>query len=294
MAGWPRMVPVLLSLAASSCWGVADFLGGLQSKRVPVAVVLCVVEGAGLVGVLVDHRGDRGAVPRHAGGRSSRLVAGRRRRHRAGLLLPGAGHRDDEHRGADQRHRGRAPGAWSASRPATGSSTIVAVGLAVTVVGVAARLARAARRRRAGRGRQAQHRPGAGGGGRLRRRTSCCPTPPPTTRCCGCWRCRALIPVPRWRSSRGARGMRPPPARTRGSSLVAAGTLDCGATALYAWPTRRARSASSSVVGSLYPVMTLILARAVLGERIRPRPAGGRRRGAGRRRDDRGGLACSS
>ena len=34
------MVPVLLSLAASSCWGVADFLGGLQSKRVPVPVVL--------------------------------------------------------------------------------------------------------------------------------------------------------------------------------------------------------------------------------------------------------------
>ena len=45
MAGWPRMLPVLLSLAASSCWGVADFLGGLQSKRVPVAIVLCVVEG---------------------------------------------------------------------------------------------------------------------------------------------------------------------------------------------------------------------------------------------------------
>ena len=34
------MVPVLLSLAASSCWGMADFLGGLQSKRVPVAIVL--------------------------------------------------------------------------------------------------------------------------------------------------------------------------------------------------------------------------------------------------------------
>ena len=47
------MVPVLLSLAASSCWGMADFLGGLQSKRVPVAVVLCVVEGTGLVGVLL-------------------------------------------------------------------------------------------------------------------------------------------------------------------------------------------------------------------------------------------------
>jgi uncharacterized membrane protein len=46
------MVPVLLSLAASSCWGMADFLGGLQSKRVPVAIVLVVVEGTGLVGVL--------------------------------------------------------------------------------------------------------------------------------------------------------------------------------------------------------------------------------------------------
>src|SRR4051812_14082577 len=53
MAGWPRMLPVLLSLAASSCWGVADFLGGLQSKRVPVPIVLCVVEGTGLALVLV-------------------------------------------------------------------------------------------------------------------------------------------------------------------------------------------------------------------------------------------------
>jgi len=47
------MLPVLLSLAASSCWGVADFLGGLQSKRVPVPVVLCLVEGTGLALVLV-------------------------------------------------------------------------------------------------------------------------------------------------------------------------------------------------------------------------------------------------
>ena len=56
-----------------------------------------------------DHRRDRRAVPGHAGGDP---LGGRRdrRRHRAGLLLPGAGHRDDEHRGADQRHRGRAPG----------------------------------------------------------------------------------------------------------------------------------------------------------------------------------------
>ena len=47
------MTPVLLSLAASCCWGVADFVGGLQSKRVEIPVVLAMVEGTGLVLVLV-------------------------------------------------------------------------------------------------------------------------------------------------------------------------------------------------------------------------------------------------
>ena len=47
------MTPVLLSLAASCCWGVADFGGGLQSKRVAIPVVLAMVEGTGLVLVLV-------------------------------------------------------------------------------------------------------------------------------------------------------------------------------------------------------------------------------------------------
>src|SRR4051794_19862029 len=53
MAGWRRMAAVLLALAASSCWGIADFLGGLQAKRVAVPVVLCLIEGTGLVLVLV-------------------------------------------------------------------------------------------------------------------------------------------------------------------------------------------------------------------------------------------------
>ena len=45
---------------------------------------------------------------------------------------------------------------------------------------------------------------------------------------------------------------------------------DCGATALYAVANTKGALSIVSVVGSLYPVMTLILARAVLGERIRP------------------------
>ena len=84
--------------------------------------------------------------------------------------------------------------------------------------------------------------------------------------------------------------MRPPAGRTAGT-LVVAGTLDCSATALYAVANTKGALSIVSVVGSLYPVMTLILARAVLGERIRPRAAGRRGRGAGRRRDDRRGLA---
>jgi drug/metabolite transporter (DMT)-like permease len=49
-----------------------------------------------------------------------------------------------------------------------------------------------------------------------------------------------------------------------------AGTLDCSATALYAVANTKGALSIVSVVGSLYPVMTLILARGVLGERIRP------------------------
>ena len=261
------MLPVLLSLAASSCWGVADFLGGLQSKRVPVAIVLCVVEGTGLVGVLViiAATGEPFPGPRAA---VLAMVAGVGRRHRPGLLLPGAGDRDDEHRGADQRHR----------------------------------------RRAAGRGRHRHRRPAvdhrrrrAGG---HRRSASCSPrasSHDDAERAAAgrlsvglalvaavgfgsyfvlsdaaaddsvLWLLvlSRIIPVPALAAFAWARGMRPPPARTA-SILVAAGTLDCGATALYGVANTKGALSIVSVVGSLYPVMTLILARAVLGERIRP------------------------
>jgi len=76
------------------------------------------------------------------------------------------------------------------------------------------------------------------------------------------------IPVPALALFAWSRRMRPPTGRTAGI-LVAAGTLDCGATALYAVANTKGALSIVSVVGSLYPVMTLILARGVLGERIR-------------------------
>ena len=46
------MTAILLSLVASACWGTADFAGGLVSKRAPVVSVLLIVEGTGLAIVL--------------------------------------------------------------------------------------------------------------------------------------------------------------------------------------------------------------------------------------------------
>lgn len=64
-----------------------------------------------------------------------------------------------------------------------------------------------------------------------------------------------------------ARASMPPRGDVR--LLVLAGVLDVLATALYAVALREGRLSVVSVVGSLYPVVTVLLARAVLHERIR-------------------------
>ena len=103
------MLAVALALAASACWGVADFTAGLKTRDLPVPLVLLVVQGVGLpVG---RRRGDRHgrAVSRRRVGRG--LGAGRDRGRRgAGGVLPRAGDRHDEHRRADLGHRRRAAG----------------------------------------------------------------------------------------------------------------------------------------------------------------------------------------
>ena len=47
------MAAVLISLLASALWGGADFIGGLVTKRHGVLAVVAFVEGAGLVGIAV-------------------------------------------------------------------------------------------------------------------------------------------------------------------------------------------------------------------------------------------------
>jgi drug/metabolite transporter (DMT)-like permease len=46
-------VPVLLSLLASLTWGTADFLGGTAARRLPVTAVVAVSQTFALIGVLV-------------------------------------------------------------------------------------------------------------------------------------------------------------------------------------------------------------------------------------------------
>ncbi len=259
------MLAVALALAASSCWGVADFLGGLQAKRVPVALVLCLVEGTGLLLVLVVILATGEPLP---GTRAAVLavVAGI-----AGVIALGCF------------YRALAIGTMSIVAPisatgvslpvvvgiATGDSvsTVVALGLAVTVCGVV--LASRERHEDAERGAAgtlsvALALVAALGFGSYFILSDAAADDSVL------WLLvlSRIVPVPILAAIAWQRRMAfPAPQITR--LLVLAGTLDCGATALYALANTKGALSIVAVVGSLYPVMTVLLARTFLGERIR-------------------------
>jgi drug/metabolite transporter (DMT)-like permease len=260
------MTPVLLSLAASCCWGVADFIGGLQTKRVSVPVVLAIVEGVGLVLVLVIIAAAGEPLP---GARAVvlSLVGGV-----AGVLALGCF------------YRALSIGTMSIVAPisatgvalpvivgiATGDelSALVSAGLAVTVVGVilASREAH-----------EDDHRAAAGrlsiglallaavGFGSYFVLSDAAADDSVL------WFLvlSRVIPVPALIAIAAARGA-PRPAPRTALLLALGGTLDCGATGLYALANTKGALSIVAVVGSLYPVATVVLARVVLGERIRP------------------------
>ena len=45
------MIATLLALASACSWGVSDFLGGLMSRRLPTTTVMVISQGFGLVGI---------------------------------------------------------------------------------------------------------------------------------------------------------------------------------------------------------------------------------------------------
>jgi drug/metabolite transporter (DMT)-like permease len=259
------MIAIALSLAASACWGTADFIGGLQSKRVPVPVVLALIEGTGLVGVLVVVAATREPLPDTRAVVLS-VVAGL-----AGVLALGCF------------YRALAIGTMSIVAPisatgvalpvvvgiATGDhlSTLISIGLAVTVLGVvlASREAHEdAERARAGRLSIVLALLAALGFGSYFALSDAAADQSVL------WLLvlSRIVVVPALAVVACARRM-PAPGPRSALVLMLAGAADCGATGLYAIANTKGALSIVSVVGSLYPAMTVMLARAILGERIR-------------------------
>ena len=256
-------------MLAASCWGVADFIAGLKSRSLSAILVLLVQQAAGALIVVAAVVAAGEALP----GREAALLsvaAGA-----AGAIALGAF------------YRALAIGTMSVVAPisasgvtlpvavglATGDrpSSLQAVGLALTVVGVV--LA----------SREAQHEGESNG---------------PSRASIGLALVAAagfgafftlsdgaaddsvlwLLVISRTTAvvlllgvlaaTRGA-GLERLPVRTLGV-LALVGVLDLAATGLYALANTHGALSIVAVVGSLYPVLTVLLARVVLKERLQP------------------------
>jgi drug/metabolite transporter (DMT)-like permease len=263
---------IAYSICAALCWGVADFGAGLKSRRLGVLPVLAWVEGSGLlwIGAIIVATGEP-----FPDGRTILFAA----------LAGAAGFT-----GLGCFYRALSIGTMSIVAPisATGVAlpvlvgiasgdtlqAIVAIGLAVTVAGVLL----ASREEVQELERRGPNRPavlmalvaalGFGGyfvfadvaadgsvlwllaTGRL--------VALPVIVALAKRRGDALLPVPRERLE-----------------LMAIGATDLSATGLYALATTRGALSVVAVVGSLYPVVTVLLARGVLKERISRTQAAG-------------------
>ena len=258
------MVAVALALGASISWGVADFLGGLKSRRLHVLTVLLLSQAVGmlLVGALVAVRGEG---PPDARFLFFGALAGL-----SGLI------------GLSAFYRGLAVGAMSVVAPisATGAaipvavgvatgdrpSEIQAVGLGLALVGVVVASREegpaGSRRLAAGTGLALAAAAGFGGffvgmdaasdGGVL-------------------WALLAARVFDVALLAAVAVLLRPgrPMSARDTRDIVAVGCFDVAANALFALASTEGLVSLVAVLASLYPVVTILLARAVLGERVR-------------------------
>ncbi len=258
------MLAIALGLGSSLFWGLADFGGGLQSRRFPVIAVLLVSQAVGLAGiaVIVALSGEPAPAladlwPAAAGG------AG-------GLLALSAF------------YRALAIGTMSIVAPmivglATGErpGALQLVGIVAAGVGVVLASREAphddAERARAGRASIALALVAALGFGAFfvgmeRAANADILWALLAARIAGNLGLLAFVLVARPR-------LDVPPAAL--PALAAVGVLDLAANALYAWGTTEGLLSVVAVLASLYPVATVLLARGVLGERIRRVQAAG-------------------
>jgi drug/metabolite transporter (DMT)-like permease len=258
---------VVLALCAAASWGLADFLAGLASRRLSVPIVLLLVEGGGLVVVLAitlisgepffEHSSD--ALSAVAGGVSGVLALGCFYRalaigtmsvvapiSAAGVALPVV------------------VGVVTGDRP----SAIAAAGLVAIVIGVVL----ASREQhdtdaeaRAGRASIVLALMAAVGFGGFFALTDA----PADSSVLWTLVLARSAPIP-FVAAVVAAQRAAPPTRRFALGLALVGTIDLLATGLIAVANTKGDLSVVSVLGGMYPVATVLLAAAVLHERLRP------------------------
>lgn len=257
------MLGPLLALAASVSWGLGDFLAGLRARRLPVVTVLVVSQAAGLATIVLVVA-VRGVGPPDARYLLYGSLAGM-----AGAV------------GLVALYRGLAVGPMSIVAPISATAAVVpvvvdlaagerpssaqAAGIALAVLGVAL----ASRTPAGARGRDAARGVGlalvaALAFGLLLVALGAASDGDPY------WGTLAMRTTSLSLFVVTALVLRPSFAlRERDLPvLVAIGVLDTAGNALFAVATTESLLSVAAVLGQLYPVVTVLLARAVLGERI--------------------------
>lgn len=265
------MLAIALGLGSSLCWGLADFFGGLQSRRRPLLAVLLVSQVAALVLLLPLAAAAGGEMPSGAGVAWAALAG------TAGTIALAAF------------YRGLAIGTMSVVAPVSATAAVVPVlvGLAegerpgaLQVAGMAlafAGIVLASREpspdgkpaSRAGIGLALVAALGFGtffvGIDRAAEDAGVLWVIA-VSRTCGLAVIAAAVLARRPALPREGRVW---------GALLAIGVLDLGANALYAYATTKGLLSIVAVLGSLYPAVTVVLARVVLSERVtRPQEAG--------------------
>lgn len=259
------MLAIGLGLGSSLCWGLADFLGGLKSRTLPVLGVMLVSQLVGL-GVIVAVVGVRAAALPDAGSLLLSALAGA-----LGIL------------GLASFYRALAVGTMSIVAPisAAGAALPVLVGIAggdrpsaLQVVGMATAVVGVVLAAREGVDEHGERRgsrlglalafaAALGFGGYFAAMGRAAAADPYWAQLCSravgvglLAACVVALRVPV--------GIRAPDLR----HLVGLGLFDVTGTTAYAVATTKGLLSVVGVLGSLYPVTTILLARAVLGERI--------------------------
>ena len=250
-----------LALAASGAWGIGDFLGGLKSRSLPPLTVLAVSQpiGLALLGIAVAARGQGPPGPTVL------------------LAMPAAVAGTS---GLVAFYRGMATGAISIVAPIAGAAAVVpvAVGLATgerpgaaAEIGFATALGgvvlASVEPRRAGRA------VASGVGWALLAAVGFGGYYVPLHAASGhdfLWAAFVFRATSASLVAAGVALLRPSFAGARGDvgALAAVGVCDTGGNVLFAAASSRGLLSSVSVLASLYPVVTVLLARAALGERV--------------------------